>query len=73
MATFGSGSRRSIENREHSVSRHLVLATEITGNLYAAFFTARMEQKWSRQTSKHARETLSLNLLLSLFWIEAVC
>jgi hypothetical protein len=30
-ATFSLGKRRSIENREHSVSRHLVLAIEITG------------------------------------------
>jgi hypothetical protein len=30
-ATFSLGKRRSIENREHSVSRHLVLAIEFPG------------------------------------------
>jgi hypothetical protein len=49
-ATFSLGSRQSIENKEHSVSRDLVLAIEITGNSQFHFFTAQMEQKWSRRT-----------------------
>jgi hypothetical protein len=46
-AIFNLGSRRSTRNKEHSVSRHLVLAIEITGNSRFRSFTARTEHKWS--------------------------
>jgi hypothetical protein len=37
-------SRLLIENNEHSVSRHLILAIGITGILHFRFFAAQMEQ-----------------------------
>jgi hypothetical protein len=49
-ATFSLGNRPSIENNEHSVSGHLVLATGITENLSFALSRIRMEHKWSTQT-----------------------
>ena len=46
-ATFSLGKWPSIENTEHSDSRHLLQAMEITGKAQPRFFTARMEYKWS--------------------------
>ena len=48
-ATVSLGSRRSIENREHSVYGYLVLAIEITGIPQSMLFTTQMEQKRSRR------------------------
>jgi hypothetical protein len=63
LATSSLGKRRSIENSEHSVSRHLVLAMEITGNSQPDSFRTRMEHKWSTRLTTSRRCMISCNSL----------
>jgi hypothetical protein len=50
-ATFSLGRRPSIENKEHSVHLHLVLAIRNPGFLLWDFYASQMEHKWSTRTA----------------------
>jgi hypothetical protein len=59
-ATFSLGNWLQIENKEHSVFRHLFQAIDFTGNSQVSATRLLMEFKWSSLESKTASRTLRL-------------
>lgn len=77
VRTFSLGKRPSIENREHSDSRHLAQALEFTGRTQAVFFRTRMEYKWSTRGGRSARRLVEFKrsspITAAALFAPAVC